>query len=88
MITYQTEDTLSVQSFKELLDKSTLGLRRPVNDPDRLAAMLAHANLIITARDKGQLIGVARSLTDFAFAPIFQTWRSTKDTRNRESGGS
>jgi predicted N-acetyltransferase YhbS len=29
--------------------------------------MLEHGNLIITARDNGKLVGVARSLTDFAF---------------------
>jgi predicted N-acetyltransferase YhbS len=29
--------------------------------------MLKHANLIITARDNGKLVGIARSLTDFAF---------------------
>jgi predicted N-acetyltransferase YhbS len=67
MITYQAEENLSVQAFKEILEKSTLGQRRPIDDPDRLAAMLAHANLVITARDNGQLIGVARSLSDFGF---------------------
>ena len=29
--------------------------------------MLEHGNLIITARENGKLIGVARSLTDFSF---------------------
>ena len=29
--------------------------------------MLEHGNLIITARDNGKLVGVSRSLTDFAF---------------------
>jgi GNAT superfamily N-acetyltransferase len=44
------------------------GLGRPVDDPARMAAMLAGANLVVTARDgAGQLHGVARSLTDFAY---------------------
>ena len=34
---------------------------------ERIKAMLKNANLIITARNKGELIGVARSLTDFAY---------------------
>jgi GNAT superfamily N-acetyltransferase len=45
------------------------GLGRPVDDAARMAAMLAGANLVITARDgAGTLVGVARSLTDFAYA--------------------
>ena len=33
----------------------------------RIERMLAHANLIITARQDGRLVGFARSLTDFCF---------------------
>lgn len=48
---------------------STLGERRPVGDRSRMARMLAHANLVVTARDEdGRLVGIARSLTDWAYA--------------------
>lgn len=67
MIEYKIENDLSVEEFKEVLVNSTLGERRPVAEPDRLQQMLQHGNLIITARDNGKLIGVSRSLTDFAF---------------------
>lgn len=67
MITYQIEKDITVNEFKILLEKSTLAERRPVNEPERLAKMLEHGNLMITARDKGQLIGIARSLTDFVY---------------------
>lgn len=69
MIDFQCETTLSVAEFQQVLVDSTLGERRPVEDPDRLAAMIAHANLIVTARehDDGRLVGVARSVTDFSF---------------------
>lgn len=50
-----------------MLNRSTLGVRRPVDDPDRIAAMLAHADLIVTARVDGKLVGVARSVTDFVY---------------------
>src|SRR4051812_7329006 len=44
------------------------GLGRPVDDAARMAAMLAGANLVVTARDAaGRLAGVARCLTDFAW---------------------
>jgi len=67
MITYQQEPDLSVENFKSILINSTLGERRPVDEDDRLKKMLKHANLIITARKNGELIGVSRSITDFAF---------------------
>ncbi|MCC7523910.1 MAG: GNAT family N-acetyltransferase [Chitinophagaceae bacterium] len=67
MISYQVENNLSADEFVRVLQRSTLADRRPVNDPVRIAAMLAHGNLVITARDKGAIVGVARSVTDFSF---------------------
>jgi predicted N-acetyltransferase YhbS len=67
MIDYMIENRLAVEEFRMVLVNSTLGQRRPVTEPARLARMIEHGNLIITARDNGKLIGVARSLTDFAF---------------------
>ena len=67
MISYQIENNVSMQEFIDVLNRSTLGERRPVNEPERIAKMLEHGNLIITARDNGVLIGVARSLTDFLY---------------------
>ncbi len=67
MITYQIEKNLSSEEFIEILNKSTLGERRPVNDPEKISKMLEHGNLIITARQNKVLIGVARSLTDFLY---------------------
>lgn len=67
MIQYAREETLSRDEFTDLLKRSTLAERRPVNDAGRIDQMLAHANLIYTARQNDQLVGVARSLTDFSF---------------------
>ena len=67
MINYQQEENLSIDEFKSVLLNSTLGERRTIGESERLSAMLKHANLIITARDNGKLVGIARSLTDFAF---------------------
>ena len=67
MLIYQIEKNLSIDEFIEVLVNSTLGERRLVNEPDRIAKMLEHANLIITARLGGKLVGVARSLTDFLY---------------------
>jgi predicted N-acetyltransferase YhbS len=67
MIEYRIENDLGVEEFRLLLVNSTLGNRRPLNEPQRLALMLKNANLTITARDEGKLIGVSRALSDFAF---------------------
>lgn len=68
-IAYAREETLDSDAFHDILERSGLAERRPVADRARLERMLAHANLIVTAREaaSGRLVGVARSLTDFAF---------------------
>lgn len=66
-ISYQIENDLSVEEFRSVLIRSTLGERRPVDETERLEAMVKNANLIVTARDEDKLVGVARSLTDFQY---------------------
>jgi len=68
MLTYQIENNLPVAEFRDLLIASTLGERRPVDEPERLKKMLEHGNLIVTARTtEGKLVGVSRALTDFVY---------------------
>jgi len=67
MITYQIEKHLTPEEFIDVLNKSTLGERRPVDEPERILKMLEYGNLIITARENNVLIGVARSLTDYLY---------------------
>jgi ribosomal protein S18 acetylase RimI-like enzyme len=60
------EGELSADEFRDVIQRTDLN--RPVEDIARLTSMLAHANLVVTARDaSGRLIGVARSLTDFVY---------------------
>jgi len=66
MITYRTTPDLDIEQARELYRASTLGERRPIDDLERFPAMLRNANLIITAWDGDLLVGIARSLTDFA----------------------
>jgi GNAT superfamily N-acetyltransferase len=67
-ILYSVERTITVEQFRELLVASTLGERRPVEDTERLDAMLKNATLLVTAWDCELLVGVSRCLCDFAFA--------------------
>jgi len=68
-ISYQLEPTLSSAEFIDVLTRSTLSERRPVDRPDLIERMLANANVIVTARNQeGLLVGVSRAMTDFGYA--------------------
>lgn len=66
-VIYQREFSLDANEFIDVLQRSTLAERRPVEDIERIKTMLQNANLIITARVDGKLVGVSRALSDFAF---------------------
>ncbi|THU38122.1 GNAT family N-acetyltransferase [Niastella caeni] len=44
------------------------GLPRPTADKDRIKIMFENSNLIVTAWDNSTLVGVARSITDWAWS--------------------
>ena len=67
MITYQSGHIQDLDAVIELYRASTLGERRPVDDRERMAAMLKNANLIITAWDGKLLVGISRALSDFCY---------------------
>ncbi|MBP1691145.1 MAG: Acetyltransferase family protein [Bacteroidetes bacterium] len=64
---YHTGNDLDLDQVIALYRASTLGERRPVDDREAMAAMLRHANLVVTAWNGDQLVGIARTLTDFAY---------------------
>lgn len=66
-IVYSLEKSLDPDEFVEVLKKSTLAERRPVDDEQRITSMCNNANLIVTARLNGVLVGIARSVTDFVY---------------------
>ena len=86
MIDYKIENDLSVEEFRQILITSTLAERRPVNEPERLSKMLEHANLIVTARDNGKLVGVSRSLTDFMYCTYLSDLAVDKDYQKKGIG--
>ncbi|WP_313913707.1 GNAT family N-acetyltransferase [Tahibacter sp.] len=67
MIDYRDDCVPDLATARALYASCSLGARRPIGDDARFGAMLAHANLTITAWDGAQLIGIARSLSDFGF---------------------
>jgi GNAT superfamily N-acetyltransferase len=67
-IVYSVEPSLSPDEFVDVLVRSTLAERRPVDDPARIGEMLARADIVIAARTTdGRLVGVSRAISDFCY---------------------
>ncbi len=66
-IQYRLEPDLAAHEFIDVLIRSTLAERRPVEDRERIEGMLRHADIIATARDGGLLVGISRAITDFTY---------------------
>jgi predicted N-acetyltransferase YhbS len=66
-IIYNIGNDLDLDVVMDVYRTSTLGNRRPIDDPIRMAQMLRGANLVITAWDDAKMVGIARSLTDHTY---------------------
>lgn len=66
-IEYRVNVPLDLDSMIDLYRSSTLGNRRPVDDRRRMLRMRDEASLTVTAWDGDRLVGIARTLTDFAY---------------------
>ena len=86
MIEYRQGNELDVNVVIELLQASTLGARRPVDEPERIQQMLWHANLVISAWHGTRLVGFARSLSDFTFCTYLSDLAVHLDYQRRGIG--
>lgn len=67
-IDYRINEPISADAFIDLLNRSTLGERRPVDDRRCMEGMVSNSNLMVSAWDGEMLVGIARSMTDFHYA--------------------
>ena len=81
---YAREEHLSADEYIDVVAKS--GLNRPIEDRARVERMLASANLFVTARQDGRLVGFARSLTDFCFCCYLSDLAVDRDWQGRGIG--
>jgi hypothetical protein len=98
MLTYKLEPNLSTTEFIDVLVRSTLAERRPVDRFDVMTGMLKHADLIVTARIDKLLVGVSRAITDYSYCkylsdlggrpsiPRSRDWPRTPSSDSRGSG--
>ena len=66
-VTFSHESKITPSQFVDLLRRSGLAERRPVEDSACVEGMLQNANLLVTAWQGDHLVGVARSVTDFNY---------------------
>jgi GNAT superfamily N-acetyltransferase len=66
-VAYQLEPHLDAAEFIDLLVRSTLAERRPVDRADVIRGMLQHADIIVTARIGDRLAGISRAISDFSY---------------------
>jgi GNAT superfamily N-acetyltransferase len=77
---------LSVEEFLDVLRRSTLAERRPVDEPETIRGMLDHADVIVTARVDGVLVGVSRAITDYAYCTYLSDLAVDEDYHRRGIG--
>ena len=67
-VNYSIVSHVDVHEFIDLLNRSGLAERRPVDDLLCMEEMVKFGNLMVTARVGSLMVGIARSLTDFHYA--------------------
>ena len=77
---------LRAEEFIRLLERSTLSDRRPVDEADTIRGMLVHADVIVTARAGGLLVGISRAITDFHYCTYLSDLAVDADWQRRGIG--
>ena len=67
-IEYKINEPITSEQFVGLLEKSSLAERRPVHNSECMEGVVNNSNLVVSAWHGDELIGIARSVTDFHYA--------------------
>ncbi len=86
MIVYSLEPHLTSEDFIAVLRSSGLAARRPIHNLEQIEGMLKNADIIVTARLEGQLIGVSRALTDYQFCTYLSDLAVSRDHQRKGIG--
>ena len=85
-VIYKVEKSLDPSEFIDVLKRSTLGERRPIDDFERVKKICENSNLIVSARLDSNLIGIARSVTDFYYCTYLSDLAVDKDYQKKGIG--
>ncbi|MGH2575307.1 MAG: GNAT family N-acetyltransferase [Ignavibacteria bacterium] len=84
VITYKANYKIEPHLLAELFKNS--GIRRPLEDLNRIKKMIDNANILITAWDGEKLVGAARGLTDFGYCCYLSDLAVDKEYHNNGIG--
>lgn len=83
-ITYRNDIKIKGKELSDLFISS--GIKRPVDDLDRLQKMIDNADIIFTAWDNDHLVGVARAITDYSYCCYLSDLAVHKAYQNKGIG--
>lgn len=63
-IVYAQEQDLPASDYISVVGATIMRDRRPIGNPQRIDRMLRGSNLIVTARQNGDIVGVLRAISD------------------------
>ena len=81
---YRIEKSVDPTEVEGVFRRS--GIQRPIDDPDRIARMIQHANVIVSARHRERLVGIIRALTDFSYCCYLSDLAVDKEYQRRGVG--
>ena len=84
VISYKVNAEIEAHQLAALFVSS--GIKRPVNDLNRLKKMIDNANLTVTAWDGDKLVGIARAVTDFSYCCYISDLAVVKDYQKKGIG--
>jgi predicted N-acetyltransferase YhbS len=77
---------LDILEVLEVYRSSGLGERRPIADKERFCAMVRNANLVVVCRVRNELVGIARSVSDFSYVTYLSDIAVTRDYQHSGIG--
>lgn len=83
-ISYKVNESIKAEELSKIF--KTSGIKRPSDDLNRLQRMIKNSNVLITAWNNNQLIGVARAITDYCYCCYLSDLAVKKNYQNMGIG--
>lgn len=86
MLHFALDRPVSLDEFRDLLIRSTLSERRPIDDSTCLQGMLDNSDIVATCWLGERLIGIARSVTDYHYCCYLSDLAVDRDFQSQGVG--